>query len=269
MARSVSEDEPQDTASRLHRRARTLNALLIRELMVRFGHNNIGFLWLVGEPLVLTVGVMIAWLAIYGEENHGVPILPLVLTGYSLLTVWRHMVSRFVHCFRHNAGLFFHRRIRPFDMLVARGLLEVIGTLIAIFVAYIPLVLLEIVTPIHDYLVLLTAWVLMGLFTFGVGLIIASLTEMSETLERFVQPVMYLMLPLTGTFFMGSWLPDTAQAIVLLSPLVHASEMFRAGYFGPSVPTTWDASYLALWAIVVNAVGLALIRKAQHHIEVQ
>lgn len=258
-----------DTVQRLQRRGRTLNALLIRELMVRFGHNNIGFLWLVGEPLILTVGVMIVWSIVHGRTNHGVPILPLVLTGYSLLTVWRHIVSRFVHCFRHNSGLFFHRRIRPFDMLVARGLLELVGTLIAFFVAYVPLVLVEAIPPIDDYLVLLTAWFLMFAFTFGVGLIIASLTEFSETLERFVQPVMYLLLPLTGTFYMVAWLPETAQKVVLWSPLVHASEMFRAGYFGEAVPTTWDAAYLAIWAVLVNAVGLALIRKAQHHIEIQ
>jgi capsular polysaccharide transport system permease protein len=258
-----------DTSMILKRRFKTLNALLIRELMVRFGHNNIGFLWLVGEPLILTIGVMIVWSFVYGRENHGVPILPLVLTGYSMLTVWRHMVSRFVHCFRHNSGLFFHRRIRPFDMLVARGLLELVGTLIAFFVAYIPLALLEVIAPVHDYLIMLTAWFLMFAFTFGVGLIIASLTEISETLERFVQPVMYLLLPLTGCFYMVAWLPDTAQKVVLWSPLVHASEMFRGGYFGATVPTTWDASYLAVWAVVVNAVGLAMIRKAQNHIEVQ
>lgn len=257
------------TFDKIRQKRRTINALLIRELMQRFGHGNIGFMWLVGEPLILTCGVMIVWSFIYGEENHGVKVLPLVLTGYSMLTVWRHMIGRFTHCFRHNSGLFFHRTIRPIDTLIARGLLEAVGTLIAFFVAYIPLALLEYIDPIDDYLTLLMAWFLMCFLTFGVALIVACVTELSDTMERFVQPVMYLLLPLTGAFYMVSWLPDAAKEVVLLSPMVHANEMFRAGFFGNSVRTYWDAGYLALWGLGLNAIGWSLVRKAQDSIEIE
>jgi hypothetical protein len=33
--------------------ARVLNALMIRELMMRYGRGNIGFLWLIVEPMIL------------------------------------------------------------------------------------------------------------------------------------------------------------------------------------------------------------------------
>ena len=259
----------RDMIRLLRRRINTMNALLIRELMVRFGHDNMGFLWLVGEPLILMVGVMAMWSIAYGEQKHGVPILPMVLTGYAMLTVWRHMVTGFMNSFRHNAGLFFHRRIRPFDVLVAKGLLETVGTLIAFFVAYVPLVLLEFLQPMDDFLIFLTGWVLMCSFSFGVGMITAGLSELSETAERLIQPVPYLTLPLTGSFFMVAWLPHSAQEAVLYSPMVHATEMLRGGYYGESVPTTYDPMYLIIWTLVVNAVGLALVRNAQNHIEVQ
>lgn len=254
---------------RLEKKARTINALLIRELMARFGHRNIGFLWQIVEPLMLTLGVMASWTIIYGERNHGVRVVPLVLTGYTLLTIWRHMNSRFIHAFRHGSGLLFHRQVRPADILVARGLLESIGTLIAFFVAYIPLRLLDVMDPVDDYLVLLGAWTLMNFFTFGVAMIISALAHFSDAFERVVQPIMYLILPLTGVFYMVYWLPPLARQLVVYSPLVHASEMFRAGYFGPDLPATWDATYLFIWGIAVNAVGWILVLKAQQHIELE
>jgi capsular polysaccharide transport system permease protein len=253
----------------LRKKARTINALLIRELMARFGHRNIGFMWQVIEPLMLAVGVMISWTVIYGERNHGVRVIPLVLTGYTFLTLWRHMVSRLTHAFRHGSGLLFHRHVKPADILVARGLLEAIGTLIAFFVAYIPLALLGVIDPVHDYLVLLGAWTLMALFSFGVAMIITALAHFSDAFERVVQPIMYIILPLTGAFYMVYWLPAAAQKIVLYSPLVHASEMFRAGYFGPNVPTTWDVPFLVFSTIAVNALGWVLVLKAQQHIELE
>lgn len=254
---------------RLRKKARVINALLIRELMARFGHHNIGFMWQIIEPLMLTLGVMISWSFIYGDRNHGVRVIPLVLTGYTFLTLWRHMIARLTHTFRHGSGLLFHRDVRPADILVARGLLESIGTLISFFVAYIPLSLLDVIEPVDDYLVLLGAWTLMAFFSFGVALVITALAHFSDAFERIVQPIMYLILPLTGVFYMVYWLPPAAQSIVNWSPLVNASEMFRAGYFGSGVPTTWNAAYVLLCAIAVNAVGWVLALKAQQHIELE
>lgn len=79
----------KSVGQKLGQKARTINALLVRELMVRFGHGNIGFMWLVGEPLILTIGVMGMWTLLYGEQKHGVKIMPVVLTGYSTLTLFR------------------------------------------------------------------------------------------------------------------------------------------------------------------------------------
>lgn len=248
---------------------RVVNALLIRELMLRFGHGNIGFMWLVGEPLILTVGVMLAWTVMYGNQKHGVTVMPLVLTGYSTLTLFRHMVNRYVHCFRQNAGLLFHRCVRPADTLIARGLLEVVGVLIAFFVAYIPLVLLGLVDPIYDYLTLLTAWFLLCFFVNGFATIVACLSELSDTVERFVQPLMYITIPLTGSFYMVSWMPRAAQELLLYSPLVHANEMLRAGYFGPGVTTYWDLSYLFLCGLGLNAIALPLVKSVQKRVEIE
>lgn len=253
--------------NRVKIKTRVLNALIIRDLMLRFGHGNIGFMWLVGEPLILTVGVMIVWSLAYGSHKHGVNIMPLVLTGYSTLTLFRHFVNRYVHCFRHNAGLLFHRAVRPADTIVARGILESLGVLIAFFVAYIPLVLLNVTEPIDDFFVLLGAWFLLCFVCNGFAMILACLSELSDTIERFVQPTMYLMMPLTGAFYMVSWLPETAQKIVLYSPLVQATEMFRAGYFGPSVKTYWDVEYLFLFGLALNALSFPLMKIVQKRVE--
>lgn len=254
---------------RVSLKGRVINALFIRELMARFGHNNVGFLWQVLEPLVLTLGVVASWSLIYGERNHGVRVVPLVLTGYTFLTLWRHMTARLNNTFRQGSGLLFHRVVKPADILIARGLLESVGTLMAFFAAYIPLALLNIVDPVSDYLVLLGGWTLMCFMSFGVALIIAGLTHQFETVERFVQPIMYLILPLTGVFYMVYWLPPAAREVVLLSPLVHACEMYRAGMFGHAVPTFWNAWYILSWGIALNALGWVLVLKAQKHIEVE
>lgn len=246
---------------------RVIGALMIREAMSRFGHENLGFFWLMGEPLLLTVGVMIMWS--FTNNSHGgeIGVVPFALSSYSLLTLWRHIVSQSVHAMRRNASLIFHSHIRFFDILIARALLETIGIFAAFLIAYAPLALLGYAPYLRDPLALCGAWLLGAWFSFGFGLVLAGVTELSEAAERFVQPIMYISLPFTGAFYMIEWLPMQARDILLWSPLVHAFEMFRSGMFPEEVATEWDAMYLASWAFIMTSLGIPLTHYAQRHVQ--
>ncbi len=246
---------------------RIISALMIREAMTRYGHENLGFFWIMGEPLVLTVGVMIMWSMTGGSHSKDIGLIPFVLTGYSMLTLWRHCVIRSVHAMRQNVGLLFHRNVRFLDILISRAALESLGGLAAFFVAYLPLTLLGVFDPMDDPLLLIGAWFLMTWYAFGFGLLLAGITELSEAAERFVSPIMYISIPITGAFYMVTWLPETAQKLVTWSVLVNIFEMFRAGLFGPKLATVWDLNYVLMNCVLVTALGLPLIRKAQQHVK--
>jgi capsular polysaccharide transport system permease protein len=259
-----------DFLTRFRIQMRVLHALMLREMMTRFGRDNLGFFWLMGEPLILSLAVMVMWSA-GGHKPGGndVGIVPFVLSGYTMLTLWRHITSRSVHCFRQNAGLMFHRNVNFVDALVARALLEIGGTGIAFLVAYIPFYLFDIMAPISDPLLVVGGWLMLGWFSFGVGLLLAGLSEIYELVERFVQPLMYVTLPLTGMFYMVSWLPEHMARIVVYSPLVNCFEMFRDGLLGHAVDAYWDMLYLVKCCLVLTALGLLAVNKARRHIRVE
>ncbi len=265
-AAAWNEPVPRSFSDALRVQVRVIGALIMRDTMSRFGRDNLGFFWLMGEPLILTIGVMIIWTATRSHQEHNVGILPFVLTGYALLTLWRHIVSRSIHCFRHNAGLLFHRNIRPLDTLVARALLETIGVGIAFYIGFLPLYLLGQVDPIADHLVLIGAWLLMAWYSFSVGLIIAAMTEMAEVIDKFVQPVLYLTIPISGTFYLVEWLPEKYWRLAEYSVLINLNEMFRAGLMGDQIVTHWFVPYVIYWCLGQTVIGLMLARKAQSRI---
>src|SRR5258706_169269 len=212
---------------------RVIRALMIRDAMSRYGHENLGFFWLMGEPILLTCGVTALWSLTKATHGFNINVIPFALSGYSMIQLWRTLVFRSLRAMRQNTGLVFHANVRFFDILVARALLDTIGILTAFFIAYVPLALFGFIDPIHDPLLLFGAWFLVAWFSFGVGLILAGLTEISDAFERFVHPIMYITIPITGTFYMVYWLPEKVRHLALWSPLVHGSEMFRAGLFSP------------------------------------
>ena len=242
---------------------------MIREAMGRYGHENLGFFWLMGEPLLLTCGVTILWTITRQTHGFNVNVIPFALSGYSMITLWRQMVFRSARAMRQSTGLVFHADVKFFDVLLARALLDAVGVLTAFFIAYVPLALLGFMDPIRDPLLLFGAWCLLAWLTFAVGLIVAGLTEISEAVERFIHPIMYLTIPVTGTFYMVYWLPEKIRDLALWSPLVHASEMFRAGLFSQDVPTQWDAVYLVSWCIGATVLGLPVVLYAQRHVRLE
>jgi len=248
---------------------RNIRALVLRDLMMRYGRNNIGFVWVVLEPLLLTVGVMIVWSFTMPSTRHGVRLVELVLTGYMPLTLWRHMTNSSLTIFRRSAPLFYHRTITPFDILASRLSLEFIATSTALLVVWGGLYVAGAVSMIGRLDLLLIGWGMMAWLASGCGAIIAAVTERSETAERFIQPLQYVSLPISGAFFMVDWLPSWAQHAVLLNPMVHCYEMFRAGYFGESMTTYYDIAYFSVWALVISFVGVIYLQRVRSWFRLQ
>lgn len=248
------EDVP--VLTRVQIQLNVISALVIRQLVATYGRGNLGFLWLIVEPIFLVTGVIVVWSLINpGGNKHGLSLATFVLSGYIPLTLWRHL-SSVPRLMWVNSGLLYHRRITVFDIIIARALTEIAAVSAAGIAVYLMLLSLDLVELIQDPSLVIAGWAFMCWFSLGVGCLTAGLSEKSDLIENLIQPIQYLILPISGVFFMVSWLPKTAQELALFVPLVHIHEMLRAGFFGRAVQTHYSAPYIAIWCIVATVLGL-------------
>ncbi|MBO0661339.1 ABC transporter permease [Jiella flava] len=247
---------------------RVIYALVIRELMSRYGRENIGFLWYVGEPVFLIGGVIILWSIRRGESVHHMPIVGFALTGYSMLTLWRHMIGFGIRSMRVNGGLLFHQNVKIIDTIIANVIMEALGIMTSFLVCFTILYIFNLVNMIYDPLLMCTAYALMVFFNMGVLMFVGALCEQFDAADRLMQPIMYFSLPVSGAFSLVSWLPARAQELLLYFPMVHASEMFRAGFYGNEFVFHYDPIYLVICGIVSNALGITYLKYAEKHMAV-
>src|ERR1700728_473394 len=107
---------------------RVLHALMLRELITRFGRENLGVLWLVGEPMMFTLGVAGLWTAAgLSHGGTGIPIVAFAVTGYSSVLMWRNSASHCSDGIESNKSLLFHRSVLVIDVLLTRIALEIAG----------------------------------------------------------------------------------------------------------------------------------------------
>jgi ABC-type polysaccharide/polyol phosphate export permease len=247
---------------------RVLHALMMRELITRYGRDNLGVLWLVGEPMIFTLGVTTLWSAAgLAHGGTGIPIVAFAVTGYSSVLMWRNATSQCSAGIEQNKPLLFHRSVLIIDVFLTRIALEILGasssfialSFFFIFIGWMPV-------P-DNLLMVLAGWFMLAWFGASLALLVGGGTAFSSLVHRLWHPIAYLLFPMSGAAFMVEWMPKKLQDVILFLPMVHGIELLRHGYFGNVVRTHYDIGYMAECCLVLTLCGLYVVREASRRVE--
>lgn len=245
-----------------------VKALMIRELVTRFGRENIGFLWVMAEPLLFAGLVGIVWTFSRGPEYHGIGIVAFVVTGYIPLTFLRHSFSRSAKIFQANMALLYHRQVKVLDFIFVRVAIEAIGAMMAFLFAAVVLFFFEQFPIPADVGALVAGWFIYCLFILAICTVLAPLSEISSVVEKLVPVSVYVAIPFSGVFNMASWLPANLREMLMWSPLVSGMELMRYGVFGAAVTPYYDVQKALGVSIVCLVFGLILCRHVRKDLAV-
>ena len=238
---------------------RVVGAVLLREIITRYGRHNVGFLWLLLEPVIFTIGVVVLWNVMRHDSGFRVAVTPFVVTGYASLLLWRNCSFRGLKAIEPNRSLLHHRLVKVQDIFIARMTLEIAGVTAAFFVLVVAMIGLDLIAWPEDLALLTAGWLLMAWFSACLGTLLGCLSETSDLVDRLWHPISYFLLAVSGTFFMVDWLPLAAQEVVSWVPMVHPVEMMRAGYWGDSPRFHYNVGYIVLVCLVMSLVSLLLM----------
>ena len=248
---------------------RVIHALLLREVITRYGRHGLGVLWIMLEPMLFTLGVAGLWYLAKLHTVSSIPIIAFAITGYSSVLMWRNAANRCSKAIEPNLALMYHRNVKVIDIFVSRVILEWVGATASLVVLSVLFAGIGAMQWPGDVWLIIVGWVLLGWFALALGLIVGALSERSETFERSWHVVTYLLFPLSGAMFMVHWLPKAAQEAVLWLPMVHGVEMLRHGYFGEVVPTYESPAYFVVANLVLSLIGLLLVQETARRVQPQ
>ncbi len=245
---------------------RVIRALLLREMITRFGRQNLGVLWLIVEPMIFTLGVAAMWTAMGMHHGSNLPIVAFAITGYSSVLMWRNAVTRCNGGIAQNRNLLYHRNVRVMDVFATRIFLEISGTVASFAILTIVFLALEMILPPVDPLLVAAGLAMLAWFGAAIGMFIGSATAFSHLVDRVWHPLSYLLFPASGAAFMVDWLPPAGREVVLLLPMVHGVELIREGFFGNVVRTHYDIAYMATCNLLLTLAGLFLMQAAARRV---
>lgn len=254
-------------SSALSAQIRVIGALFTREMLTRFGSSRVGYVWLFGEPMLLSTMIsLIHWSSGHQMPNN-LPVFLFYALGYVPFMMFRSIVNRGAHGIQANISLLFHRSISLTDIMLARNLLEmmVCAAVITIFVAVAMVFFGE--YP-HQPAVFVAGLLMSALLGHGFGMLLAALQVFYEPVERIVHPLTYILMPISATFYMVDMMPSETQALLLWNPLVHVHELNRWAQFGDRTVPHYDIPYVLTWILALNILGLAGLRAARSRLSI-
>lgn len=250
--------------------ANVVGALVMRELHTRYGRDNIGYLWMLAEPILLATAVAAIHLGDTGAGNghYGSDFgpVPFTITGYCAFVIFRSVVTRAETTLEANKPLLFHRVVTIFDMLLARTILEFVSTLAALALLLGGCVLLGLAQPPARPLLLGGGLMLLAWLSFALSMAICAATYRSKAVTKLVHPAVYILMPLSGAFFLLRWIPEPYRGYLSWSPLNNIFEMIHTGMFRSVESRYFDAPYVVGWCMVLTLLGLLALRVLRRHV---
>ena len=240
---------------------RVVGALILREMITRYGRRNIGFLWLFIEPALFTLIITIFWTATRSVHGSDLPIVAFALTGYSAVQLWRNLPGRCIGAIASNRSLLHHRQVTVIDLYASRLALEIMAATMAFGLLAIVFAVAGFVEWPEDVMQVLIGWLLLAWFGIGLALVMAGLADRFAVVGRLWPPLSYVLFPLSGTAFIVDALPSGLQEVVLWLPMLNALEFLREGWFGSVMRAHYDIGYVAVFNLVLLLFGLSFVRQ--------
>ncbi|WP_165190186.1 ABC transporter permease [Caulobacter soli] len=243
-----------------------IGALIMRELHTRYGRENIGYLWMIVEPMLLAAAVG-ALHAKAGGGHAGIfhPV-PFALGGYCVFMIFRSVIGRSETTLEANKPLLYHRTVTLFDMLLARALLEGAATLAALVILLAGTWALGMGAPIARPLTFIGAVLLMTWFAFALSMPVCAASYLSKAVGKFVHPIIYIAMPISGGFFLLAWIPQPFRGWLSWSPLNQIFEMLHTSQFEAIESRYFDPLYIVEWCLALTLVGLLSLRVVRPHV---
>ncbi|MBO7380397.1 MAG: ABC transporter permease, partial [Neisseriaceae bacterium] len=163
---------------------RVIRALLLREMITRYGRNNLGFLWLFVEPLLVTMVIALIWKFVRGSHITDINIVAFMITGYPMMMLWRKSSGKAIGAVSANIGLLYHRNVRVFDLLLSRIILEVASVTVAQIAIMLLFIFIGWIDLPADIFYMIIAWLLMACFGLGLGFVLYAISCKSEVFGK-------------------------------------------------------------------------------------
>lgn len=241
--------------------ARTIAALMLREMSTTYGRSMLGYLWAVLEPVA---GIMLMTF-IFSFAFRAPPIgtnFPLFYaSGILPFMAYMDIGQKISVSLRFSKSLMFYPGVTFIDAIVARFLINALTFVMVAVIVYGLIFLFFRLNAIIDLPAILLAFAMAFALGLGIGTLNCFLLSSYPLWERAWAVITRPLFIVSCIFYIFDSIPEPYRGWLCWNPLVHIVGQARKGFYA-----TYDGAYVSpLYVLTISAVtfaaGLLLLRR--------
>ncbi|HEV2100072.1 MAG TPA: ABC transporter permease [Stellaceae bacterium] len=246
---------------------RVVHALIIRETRTRFGDSILGYGWALLEPILHILMLSLAFkVLMHSRPPIGTQFFIFYYTGIIPYHLFVHSSSSMTYAVASNGSLLQLPLVSTFDVIIARGLLELVTDLLVAVIMLAGFAAIGLATMPDDLAGLSASIAAVWTLGCGCGFINAVITGFCKSWDKIWAQLTRLLYFCSGIFYVPGMMPDWIRGILAWNPVLHAVDWFRSSFFAEYEPHWLDRTFLVVAAGVTLSAGLALERCARRRL---
>jgi capsular polysaccharide transport system permease protein len=254
---------PAQVRKRRFASARTIAALILREMSTRYGRTPGGYIWGIVEPLAAITVLSIGFSLVMRAPSLGTSFLLFYATGYLPFDLYNTLSNTISKAIGFSKSLLKYPAVTWVDAVLARFFLNSLtGILITILLLTGTLLTTE-SQAILDFPPIVAAMALTMILGLGVGVLNCALTGLYPLWAMVWSIITRPLFLASGIFFLFDTLPPMAKTILWYNPLIHIVGLMRTGFY-PSY-TAQYVSQVYVLGIALGCLTMGLILLGRYH----
>lgn len=248
------------------RPARTITALILREMSTSYGKSPGGYIWAIVEPLGAILVLSIGFSLLLRSPSLGSNFVLFYSTGYLPLNLYMILSGRVAHAINFSRPLLAYPAVTWVDAIAARFILS---TLTSILVTYLLLAgILAVVETrtVLDMRPILEAMAMATLMGLGIGTLNCALFGLFPVWVQVWSMATRPLFLMSAVIYIYEDLPQFAQDIIWYNPLAHITGLMRTGFYPMYSPQYISVVYVVTFGLLTLVMGLVLL--GRYHREI-
>lgn len=250
---------PAEAGQRRFATARTVAALILREMSTRYGRTPGGYLWAIVEPLAAILVLSVGFSLILRKPALGTSFILFYATGYLPFDLYQTVARSVAKSLTFSRPLLRYPAVSWVDAVLARFLLNgLTAVLVAILLLAGILIVIDsrAVLDLPPILVAMAEAMLLGL---GVGVLNCAIMGLYPIWDVAWSIITRPLFIASGIFFLYDTMPPLAQEILWYNPLIHIVGRMRTGFYPTYTAQYVNGLYVLSLSLVLLTLGLILM----------
>lgn len=242
--------------------ARSVSAMMLREMATSYGRSPGGYVWAVLQPVAVIALLSVAFSTVFAAPPLGDSFPLFFASAYLPYMLFQDIGSKLSRAVPFSRPLLAYPAVSFVDVILARFALNLLTHAVVFGLVIGGILLLLDPRAEPDPAGMVAALALAAALALGVGTLNCYLTLAFPIWDRVWTIATRPLFVVSGIFFLYEDVPTGLREALWYNPLIHVAGQMRAALFAP-----YDAAYAApLYvlgiALLTFTAGLALLRRS-------